>query len=190
MGGDQEVPSIICNGSLLPLDIIIRWQRSLAVEDRSRAARTDCRRRPPKGHHGISPSWRGNNSAGICVVSLPRETGVPRQPWKLLAGWSIRLGRSIMAALQRIGRKTSPFIAALWPDAKDAKWPEPKIVCEVEFSQWTRDGRERQPAFKDSGRTRRRGRSGARSRSRGRDQISEWRVFKRIAARSNPMETA
>jgi len=26
------------------------------------------------------------------------------------------------------------------PDAKDANWTEPKVVCEVEFSTWTRDG--------------------------------------------------
>jgi bifunctional non-homologous end joining protein LigD len=34
------------------------------------------------------------------------------------------------------------------PDAKDARWNEPKLVCEVEFSTWTRDGRVRHPSFK------------------------------------------
>ena len=63
-------------------------------------------------------------------------------------GWSIQLGRSIMAALQHIGRDTSPFIAVPRPDAKDAHWAEPRLACEVEFTQWTRDGRARQPAFK------------------------------------------
>ena len=63
-------------------------------------------------------------------------------------GWSIQLGRSIMAALQCIGRESPPFIAVPRADAKDAKWAEPQLVCEVEFTQWTRDGRARQPAFK------------------------------------------
>jgi bifunctional non-homologous end joining protein LigD len=63
-------------------------------------------------------------------------------------GWSIQLGRSIMAALQRIGRETSPFMAVPRPDAKDANWTETKLVCEVEFSTWTRDGRVRHPSFK------------------------------------------
>jgi ATP-dependent DNA ligase len=62
------------------------------------------------------------------------------------SGSSIQLGRSIMAKLQRITLDTSPFIAVPRPDAKDAKWAEPKLVCEVEFTQWTRDGRVRQPA--------------------------------------------
>jgi len=63
-------------------------------------------------------------------------------------GWSIQLGRSIMAALQCISRETPPFIAVPRADAKDAKWAEPRLVCDVEFTQWTRDGRARQPAFK------------------------------------------
>ena len=63
-------------------------------------------------------------------------------------GWSIQLGRSIMATLQRMGRETSPFMAVPRPDAKDANWTETKLVCEVEFSTWTRDGRVRHPSFK------------------------------------------
>ena len=35
-------------------------------------------------------------------------------------GWSIQLGRSILAKLQRIGREASPFVAVPRPDAKDA----------------------------------------------------------------------
>jgi bifunctional non-homologous end joining protein LigD len=64
------------------------------------------------------------------------------------AGWSVQLGRSIMAALQRIGREASPFVAVPRPDAKDAQWTEPKLVFEVQFSTWTRDGRVRHPSFK------------------------------------------
>ena len=63
-------------------------------------------------------------------------------------GWSVQLGRSIMARLLRIGRDSSPFVAVPRPDAKDAHWAEPKLVCEVEFSTWTRDGRVRHPSFK------------------------------------------
>jgi len=36
------------------------------------------------------------------------------------------------------------FIAA---PTKDAHWAEPRLVCEVEFSTWTRDGRVRHPSF-------------------------------------------
>jgi bifunctional non-homologous end joining protein LigD len=63
-------------------------------------------------------------------------------------GWSIQLGRSIMAALQWMDRDSSSFVAVPRPDAKDAHWTEPRLVCEVEFSTWTRDGRVRHPSFK------------------------------------------
>jgi bifunctional non-homologous end joining protein LigD len=53
-----------------------------------------------------------------------------------------------MASLQRIDTKTPPFVAVPRPDAKDAHWTEPKLVCEVEFTTWTRDGRVRCPRFK------------------------------------------
>jgi bifunctional non-homologous end joining protein LigD len=58
------------------------------------------------------------------------------------------LGRSIMAKLQRITADASPFVAVPRPDAKDARWNEPKMVAEVEFTAWTRDGRVRHPSFK------------------------------------------
>ena len=58
-------------------------------------------------------------------------------------GWSVQVGRSIVAALQRISRETSPFVAVPQPDAKDAHWAEPQLGCEVEFITWRRDGRVR-----------------------------------------------
>ena len=61
-------------------------------------------------------------------------------------GWSIQLGRSIMASLQRIARETSPFVAVPRPDAKDAHWTDPKLVIEVEFTAWTKDDRVRHPS--------------------------------------------
>jgi bifunctional non-homologous end joining protein LigD len=48
-------------------------------------------------------------------------------------GWSIQLGRSIMAKIQRIGSDASPFVAVPRPDAKDARWTEPQLVAEGEF---------------------------------------------------------
>jgi bifunctional non-homologous end joining protein LigD len=63
-------------------------------------------------------------------------------------GWSIKLGRSIMAALQRIAQDRPPFASIPRPDAKAAKWAEPRLVCEVQFTEWTKEGRIRHPSFK------------------------------------------
>ena len=53
-----------------------------------------------------------------------------------------------MAKLQRIGNDASQFVAVPRPDAKDARWAEPQLVAEVEFTAWARAGRVRHPAFK------------------------------------------
>ena len=71
-------------------------------------------------------------------------------------GWRIPLGRSIMAKLQRIAADASPFVTVPRPDAKDARWTDPQLVAEVEFTAWTRDGRVRHPSFRDRARISRR----------------------------------
>jgi bifunctional non-homologous end joining protein LigD len=53
-----------------------------------------------------------------------------------------------MARLQRLRRDRSPFVEVPRPDARNARWVEPKLVAEVEFTTWTRDGRVRHPSFK------------------------------------------
>ncbi|HEV7464193.1 MAG TPA: DNA ligase D [Methyloceanibacter sp.] len=45
-------------------------------------------------------------------------------------------------------RRSSPFEEVPAPERKDAVWLEPKLVCEVAYTEWTRDGRLRHPSFK------------------------------------------
>jgi bifunctional non-homologous end joining protein LigD len=44
-------------------------------------------------------------------------------------------------------RKTSPFEAVPTAERKDAIWLEPELVCAVNYTEWTRDGRLRHPSF-------------------------------------------
>ncbi len=44
-------------------------------------------------------------------------------------------------------RKTSPFEAVPATERKDAVWLEPELVCAVNYTEWTRDGRLRHPSF-------------------------------------------
>ena len=50
------------------------------------------------------------------------------------------------AQLKKIERKTSPFANEVDSNTK-AHWVEPKLVAQVRFTEWTRDGVMRQPAF-------------------------------------------
>ncbi len=53
---------------------------------------------------------------------------------------------AMTAQLKKIERKTSPFVNDVDSNSKE-HWVEPKLVAEVRFTEWTRDGVMRQPAF-------------------------------------------
>ena len=44
-------------------------------------------------------------------------------------------------------RKTSPFVEVPREELKGAVWLEPKLVCQIHYTEWTRDGRLRHPSF-------------------------------------------
>jgi bifunctional non-homologous end joining protein LigD len=56
----------------------------------------------------------------------------------------------LLAKLRPLVRKTSPFVEVpKMPKVRkgDVVWVEPKLVCEVEFAEWTHDGRLRAPSY-------------------------------------------
>jgi bifunctional non-homologous end joining protein LigD len=44
-------------------------------------------------------------------------------------------------------QKQSPFVEVPVIERKDAVWLKPALVCEVEYTEWTKDGRLRHPSF-------------------------------------------
>jgi bifunctional non-homologous end joining protein LigD len=61
-------------------------------------------------------------------------------------GFNTKLLQSLTADLKKIERKTSPFADRVDSNTKP-HWVEPKLVAQVRFTEWTRDGYLRQPAF-------------------------------------------
>ncbi|HXH27385.1 MAG TPA: DNA ligase D [Candidatus Acidoferrum sp.] len=55
--------------------------------------------------------------------------------------------RKLRDQLARSARKTSPFKTEPQPNAP-VHWTRPKLVCEMEFSEWTKEGLMRHPQFK------------------------------------------
>lgn len=68
-------------------------------------------------------------------------------------GFDQETARSLMKALKTIERKTMPYTK--YSDAgrrgpgwkRGVRWVEPKLVCEVEFTEWTEEGSLRHPSF-------------------------------------------
>jgi bifunctional non-homologous end joining protein LigD len=54
--------------------------------------------------------------------------------------------KSMMTALTPLARATSPFAEGT-PTGKGHHWVEPRLVCEVRFTEWTREGGLRHPTF-------------------------------------------
>jgi bifunctional non-homologous end joining protein LigD len=65
---------------------------------------------------------------------------------KVGTGFDTRKLGEIHDALERLRRPTSPFDTGS-PSGRDHFWVEPRLVAEVRFSEWTREGRIRQSAF-------------------------------------------
>ena len=55
--------------------------------------------------------------------------------------------KSLWEKLQPLARATPPFDTGAIPKGKSHHWVEPRLVCEVRFSDWTNDGGIRHPAF-------------------------------------------
>ncbi len=65
-------------------------------------------------------------------------------------GFSERTIAELLAKLEPLRRETTPFAAEpKMPKVRrgDVVWVEPRLVCEVEFLEWTHDGHLRAPSF-------------------------------------------
>ena len=67
---------------------------------------------------------------------------------KVGTGFTHKLALELRARLERIEQTTCPFPS---PPAgrlgRNAHWVKPELVCEVEFTEWTSDGKIRHPSF-------------------------------------------
>jgi bifunctional non-homologous end joining protein LigD len=61
-------------------------------------------------------------------------------------GFSVKLLHDLYARLRKLERKTSPFVNDV-NIRSGVHWASPELVVEVRFSEWTRDGYLRQPAY-------------------------------------------
>ncbi|MBI4589614.1 MAG: DNA ligase D [Candidatus Rokubacteria bacterium] len=65
---------------------------------------------------------------------------------KVGTGFDERTLKRVWERLHLLSRSTSPFDVGT-PAGRGHHWVEPKLVCEVRFTEWTQDGGLRHPAF-------------------------------------------
>jgi bifunctional non-homologous end joining protein LigD len=93
---------------------------------------------------------RRAESFGSLVLAV-NEGGELRYVGNVGTGFDAKEIERLLKLLQPLERKDPPFPAVpKMPRVRkgDVVWVEPKLVAEVEFSEWTHDGRVRQPSYK------------------------------------------
>jgi bifunctional non-homologous end joining protein LigD len=71
--------------------------------------------------------------------------GELRYAGKVGTGFDRATLRDLAKRLAPLRRERSPFVDEI--RERDVTWVAPKLVCEVGFTEWTRDGRLRHPRF-------------------------------------------
>jgi len=66
---------------------------------------------------------------------------------KVGTGFNARDLKALAARFKPLTRKTTPFAEIPSSERKGAVWLKPELVCAVNFTEWTRDGRLRHPSF-------------------------------------------
>ena len=91
---------------------------------------------------------RRAGTVGSLLMGIPSEAGL-EFVGGVGTGFTEQMLDDLHRRLKALERKTSPFAQELPArDRKDARWVSPRLVGEVTFGEWTRDGRLRHPAWR------------------------------------------
>jgi bifunctional non-homologous end joining protein LigD len=86
-------------------------------------------------------------SIGALLLGVYEPTGELRYVGRVGSGFSESELERLSRLLAPLQRPSSPFTAGTRPP-REAVFVEPRLVAEVEFSEWTRTGSLRQPSYK------------------------------------------
>ncbi len=85
---------------------------------------------------------------GALLLGIHQQ-GELRYAGRVGTGFSEQTLQLLSAELERLERKRTPFAGGLTrAEARGVHWVTPKLVAEVEFSEWTDENRLRHPTFK------------------------------------------
>ena len=88
---------------------------------------------------------RGSRSELGALLLGYYDDGRLRYAGKVGSGFTEVSLRDLIRALEALGRERSPFADEI--RERGVSWVEPRLVAQVRFTEWTRDGRLRHPVF-------------------------------------------
>jgi ATP-dependent DNA ligase len=83
---------------------------------------------------------------GALLVGYYADGGL-RYAGKVGTGFDQRTLRELGAQLRALEREEPPFDDDVRPRPAGVRWMRPELVAQIAFSEWTRDGRLRQPRY-------------------------------------------
>jgi bifunctional non-homologous end joining protein LigD len=108
--------------------------------------KTKCHQRAELVIGGFSrSSVRGRPFSSLLLGTF--EDGELIYVGKVGTGFSSADLDTLAKRFKPLEQTKSPFVEVPAIEGKDAVWLKPKLVCEVEYTEWTRDGRLRHPSF-------------------------------------------
>jgi bifunctional non-homologous end joining protein LigD len=93
---------------------------------------------------GFTEPTGSRNEFGALLIGY-WDGGDLRYAGKVGTGFDERTLRDLGARLRRLERSASPFADRV--PGRTVHWVQPRLVCEVGFTEWTGDGRLRHPRF-------------------------------------------
>ena len=96
---------------------------------------------------GFTEPKGSRSGLGALLLGVTAEDGRLAYAGKVGTGFTGRAAVDLRQRLDQIRAAQCPFRARP-PGAGQARWVAPVMVAEVEFSEWTNDGRLRHPSFK------------------------------------------
>jgi bifunctional non-homologous end joining protein LigD len=90
---------------------------------------------------------RRGGGVGSLLMGMPTEAGL-HYVGRVGSGFNDRQLDDIQAKLEKLSRKTPPFIDVPREDARDAHWVTPSLVGEVTYGELTEPGRLRHPVWR------------------------------------------
>ncbi len=109
-----------------------------------------CRLRQEFVIVGYTPPQGGRSGFGALLLAVHEKQGASalRYAGRVGTGFNETRLQELYSKMTKLARSTSPLSHKLTSaQARDVRWIEPKLVCEVEFAQWTSEGILRQAAF-------------------------------------------
>ena len=94
---------------------------------------------------GFTPPEGSRRYFGSLVLAL-RDKGRWSYAGRAGTGFDFEALKMIYDKMKPLIRREKPFDQKV-PEESATTWIKPKLVCEVKFTEWTRDGQMRHPAF-------------------------------------------